>query len=273
MMYSFMKTLKKIFHVFSYNILKTIYFNFRVLPFHEARHLPIKIGYHVDIIGLCKGCVRINKKNKLRRGMIKLGITPLPMISTKGQYTLLRFNKGGRMIFGENVHIHNGVSLIVSEGGMINIGSDSMINQHTKIYANKAVNIGNHCRIGWECQILDSDCHLVYNDNKKTISTPIHPIHIGDNVWIASRSTIMKGVTIPSFSIISGNSLVNRSFADITTSGNIFAGSPATLKATGFYRLLDGKFEFEMKQHFLSSEETVFDTSEIVNFNYTDYLF
>lgn len=264
--------ISKIRRLFSYNVLKTLYVNFRIFPASIAMKLPLQIGWRVDMRNIRRGCIGFSDGIPPQRYMVKIGITPLPMISTKSDYTMLRFGHGGTMTFGNGVLIYNGVSLIVSEGGSIRIGSDCLINQRTKIYSQKEVSIGNHCRLGWECQVMDSDCHLVYNDNKRTIGNPIGVVHIGDNVWLASRVSVMKGVTIPSFSIVAGNSVVLKSFADVETRGNFFVGSPATLKGTGVYRLLNGHFEMQMKAHFIESGDRYKKVSEIDNFNYLDYL-
>lgn len=262
----------KITRLLSYNVLKTLYVNFRIFPLKVAVKLPLQIGWRVEFQHLYKGCVKLDDNVRLNRYMVKIGITSFPMISTKSNYTLIRFAKNGTMSFGNDVLIHNGVSLITSEGGNIRIGSDCVINQRTKIYSQKTVTIGNHCRIGWECQILDSDCHLVFNENKGTIGNPIGEIKIGDNVWIASRSSVMKGVTLPSYSIVSGNSVVLKSFGDVTTKGNLFAGSPAVLKATGIYRLLNTSFEMQMKQRFMQSGVKYINESELNDFCFKNYL-
>lgn len=264
--------ISKIKRLLSYNVLKTLYVNFCIFPLKVAVKLPLQIGWRVEFQHLYKGCIKLDDNVRLNRYMVKIGITSFPMISTKSNYTLIRFAKNGTMSFGNDVLIHNGVSLITSEGGNIRIGSDCVINQRTKIYSQKTVTIGNHCRLGWECQVMDSDCHLVYNDNKKTIGNPIGEVYIGDNVWLASRVSVMKGVTIPSFSIVSGNSVVLKSFADITTKGNFFVGSPAVLKATGVYRLLNNAFEMQMKNHFAASGVRYVKVSELNDFNYLDYL-
>lgn len=262
----------KIKRLLSYNLLKTVYVNFRIFPFKVAIKLPLQVGWRVDFRNIYRGCVKINDGTATKRFMVKVGISPIPMISTKNDYTLIRFAKGGCITVGDDILIHNGVSLITSEGGLIHIGSDCMINQRTKIYSQKGVTIGNHCSIGWECQILDSDCHLVFNENKGTIGNPIGEIKIGDNVWIASRSSVMKGVTLPSYSIVSGNSVVLKSFGDITTKGNLFAGSPAVLKATGIYRLLNASFEMQMKKRFMQSGVKYINESELNDFCFKNYL-
>lgn len=262
----------KIRRMLSYNLLKTVYVNFRIFPFKIAKQLPLQVGWRVDFRNLYRGCVIINDGTVIKRFMVKIGISPFPMISTKNDYTLIRFAKGGHIAVGDDTYIHNGVSLITSEGGFIHIGVDCVINQRTKIYSQKGITIGNHCSIGWECQILDSDCHLVYNENKGTIGNPFGEITIGNNVWIGSRSSVMKGVTIPSYSIVSGNSVVLKSFADINTKGNLFAGSPAVLKATGVYRLLNLSFEKKMKNLFWTTGDKYISESELNGFVFKNYL-
>lgn len=265
--------IRKIKEFSAYNLLKTLYINFRLLPFKYACKLPLQIGWRVDFRNIYRGCISFEKGIKIHRFMIKLGITPFPMISTKSDYTLIRFAENGCMTFGDNVTIHNGVSLITSEGGHIRIGTDTLINQRTKIYSQKKVSIGNHCRVGWECQVMDSDCHLVYNENKKTIGNPISEVIIGDNVWLASRVSVMKGAVIPSFSIVSGNSVVLKSFAEVTTKGNLFVGCPAILKATGFYRLLNNTFEMQMKRLFIRTGIRFIKETELDDFKFEDNLF
>ena len=60
-------------------------------------------------------------------------------------------------------------------------------------------------------------------DTKKITNKDIG-IVIGNHVWIARRSMILKGVTIPDNSIISSYTLVNKRFVEQNT---IIAGIPA----------------------------------------------
>ena len=54
--------------------------------------------------------------------------------------------------------------------------------------------------------------------------------------------------------------------------GNFFVGSPAVLKATGVYRLLNNAFEMQMKNHFAASGVRYVKVSDLNDFNYLDYL-
>jgi acetyltransferase-like isoleucine patch superfamily enzyme len=63
------------------------------------------------------------------------------------------------------------------------------------------------------------------------------PIKIGNQNWIGNRSNIMKGTETPDNCIIAANSMCNTKY-DIP-SYSLIAGSPAKLKKTGIYRVLD----------------------------------
>lgn len=52
---------------------KTIYFNFRCLPFYKAVRLPFYIHYKTRLFGICKDSIRIAQNAALRTFMIKLG--------------------------------------------------------------------------------------------------------------------------------------------------------------------------------------------------------
>ena len=232
------------------NILKTMYVNFICFPSKTAIKLPIFVGYHVQFIGLRRNCIRINSVTRVRTGMIELGITRFPMISTKGMYTLVRIHKNSHIEMGDYVRILSGGSLIATLGGVILIGNDFFMNQNSRIYASNKVSFGNHCSIGWEVQVMDSDIHYTLNQNTKKIKDCRKPVVIGDNCWLANRASVMKGAFLPDYSILAGGSLLNRDYSAVTDKGNFFSGSPAVLKGTGVYRIFNEKMEKKIKDFF-----------------------
>lgn len=111
-------SLLRIWHLFKFvNVVKTIYVNLVCFPFKTAIRLPVFVGYRVQFIGLRRNCIRLNSAKGVRTGMIELGITRYPMISTKGMYTLVRIHKKSHIEMGDNVRIHSGGSLIAALGG------------------------------------------------------------------------------------------------------------------------------------------------------------
>jgi len=232
------------------NVVKTLCFNLVNFPISIAIKLPVFVGYRVQFIGLRRNCISLNSANKVRAGMIELGITRYPMISTKGMYTLIRIHKKSHIEMGDNVRVFSGCSLIAALGGVIHIGDDFLMNQKARIYASKKVSFGNHCRLGWESQVMDSDIHYTLNQNLNRIKDCRKPVIIGNNCWLANRVSVMKGSILPDYSILAGGSLLNRDYSEVTDKGNFFSGTPAVLKGTGVYRIFNEKIEKRIKDFF-----------------------
>ena len=234
---------------------RTLCVNLRLFPLKTALKFPVLCGARCDIAGLRRGCVELTEPPRF--GAVVWGITPTPRFSVRGLWTFIRFSRGGRLTCGPGFILRSGASLIVT--GEMTCGKDVLINQRAMVSCQKRIALGDHVRIGWDAQVLDSDCHIVYNETTRKAAVPYKPVTIGRNVWIASRVNIGKGAFIPDYSIVGRGSFVNKDFSSVTTRGNVFVGSPATLRATGFYRLLDIDLERRVSKEFKHSDATGLD--------------
>lgn len=207
---------------YTISITKTIYLNFKVFPGNIAKKLPIYVGKQVDIKEVYKGSIEIQKGLEIKRGMVRFGICPITMFSNKNLVTLLRISPNAKLIFGENVKIYTGCSVIVTFKGVMSIGSDFLINQKSLIYCANSVSIGDHCRIGWGVQLYDSNFHFIYDSINHRIGNAMGKVVIGHNVWIGNRSTISKGAAIPDYGIIGSNSLVSKKLLNEIPGGGKF---------------------------------------------------
>jgi acetyltransferase-like isoleucine patch superfamily enzyme len=118
-------------------------------------------------------------------------------------------NASGTIIIEDKVAIWSvfeRTKLLVKGTGTLKIGYATRVNgTHIAVAGN--VTIGKFVRIAPYTLILDSDFHDVHNhtgEGKKG------NIVIGDNVWIASRATILKGVTIGEGAVIAAGSVVTK---------------------------------------------------------------
>jgi acetyltransferase-like isoleucine patch superfamily enzyme len=117
-------------------------------------------------------------------------------------------------------------SFTLSPGTVVSLGEDAeltagdvFVNSDSKIICQKQIAIGHNVTIGWDVLLCDSDFHYLIRDDF-AISKPIE---IGNDVWIASRAAILKGVKIDDGAVVAAGSVVTRS----VPSHCLVAGVPA----------------------------------------------
>jgi maltose O-acetyltransferase len=89
------------------------------------------------------------------------------------------------------------------------IGDGVYINNNAVIIADRTfIRIGNNTLIGPEFSVYDSDFHSLNPEQRNTDSYECRPVDIGENVFIGSRVTVLKGVTIGNNSIVAAGSVV-----------------------------------------------------------------
>lgn len=102
----------------------------------------------------------------------------------------------------------------ISYGSTIEILHDAMldsqfftINSNSTLIAAKKIRLGHDVMIGRGVVIYDSDHHTIRNTQGE-VTNPDAPVSIGDHVWLATNTTVLKGSTIGSGSIVAANSAV-----------------------------------------------------------------
>lgn len=115
---------------------------------------------------------------------------------------------------------------LLAPGAILEVGRDTGISGAT-ICAAKAVRIGERCLLGADVLICDTDFHDLEPSGRRygapawdRISAPVE---IGDDVFIGTRTIVLKGVTIGSGATIGAGSVVSRSIPG----GCVAVGVPA----------------------------------------------
>lgn len=124
--------------------------------------------------------------------------------SLVGKVTLINNN----IKLGHNVTIYPDV--MFWGDGCIEIGDNVNIGNGTVIYASKngGVTIGKDTNIAAQCYIIDMD-HGIMKENKICNQcNSVAPVFIGNDVWIASNVTILKGSIIKNGAVIGAKGLV-----------------------------------------------------------------
>lgn len=147
----------------------------------------------------CNQCGKIvftmGKPKIINKGSIKVG-TLVRFVSNISP-VLIDVAKKAELVIGDNCRI-NGVNISVQS----------------------KVIIGNNCRIAPHTIIMDSDHHDVSN---RLILGKSKPIIMEDDVWVATRAMILKGVKLGKGSVVASGAVVTKDVPAYT----IVAGVPA----------------------------------------------
>lgn len=194
-------------YLFLRAIPKTLYINFKYLPFKKAIKLPIFISHRVWLMD-AKGKVTINDEN-IKPAMIKIGFGEVGIFDQMKERSIWKVN--GEVQFSGKASLGHGTKISVGEAAKLTIGKDVIITAESSIICNKEINICDEAMISWETQIMDSDLHKIIDSNGKIINCD-EKIQIGKGTWIGCRCLILKGVNIEAGSIIAAGTKLSKSF-------------------------------------------------------------
>lgn len=148
------------------------------------------------------------------------------MVSVNGKP---KFKNQGTVILGDQVRIWSTIDqakIFVGKGATLIIGDNTRVNG-AHISASTTVSIGKNVHFAPYCLIIDDDFHDPVNhseDGKKA------PIYIEDDVWIASKAIVLRGVTIGKGSVVAAGAVVTKDVPPYTVVAGVPAKPIQTLK-------------------------------------------
>ncbi len=248
--------LKYFLFLLSANWVKTVLFNFRMLPFCDAIHFPVIFFGRCDI--LC------GKNASLRIDMSKHGKKKALYVGNNLSRTIGMFNHrpaityfcldGELHLTGENIFIANGCMIYVKRQAKLTIGEDVLIQNNTKLHCANSISIKKGTGISWESQIFDTNMHYMIDESGE-IRNNKGFVDIGDYCWIGNRCTIQKGTILPNGTIVASNSIVNKDFSKEGSS--VLAGVPAKVIKKDLKRIFDNKLQSQLDNYFFSHPEAL----------------
>lgn len=141
----------------------------------------------------------------------------------------MRLQENSQLILCPNTIVYRGAYISIWSDQKIYIGKNTAIGASSFINSRCGMHIGNNVLIGHETILMDYDGHPVFHKDKPvlddTYGGDAKPIRIEDDVWIAFRAIILKGVTIGRGSIVAANSCVTSDVPPNT----LVAGNPARI--------------------------------------------
>lgn len=96
--------------------------------------------------------------------------------------------------------------------GKMNIGKNLQVNSYSRIVAHDEITIGDNVSIGRFVTILDHDHHYEIKENGDLCLDGYEtaPIHIGSNIWLGDKCTVLKGVTIGDNVVAAAHTLIHK---------------------------------------------------------------
>jgi len=228
------------------NLLMTLKINFRMLPWEQARKLPIYVYGKMKFRNF-NGRLVIDT-DEVHSGMIKIGKCDY-YVATAVQQSI--WNITGTLIFRGPARFMQGSYILVAGNATLEFGArDVLFGTNLRIFCFDHIVLGDHVRVAWDVQIMDTSFHYIELKNKGNQIKPLtKPVIVNEFTWIGNRSTISKGAVLPPHAIVSSNSMVNRDFSD-QTPDTLFVGVPAEPKVTGCHRVFDETRERELDAQF-----------------------
>jgi len=115
--------------------------------------------------------------------------------------------------------------LSAGPGATLRLGAGTFVNTGASISARASVDIGRRCQIANHVAIMDSDFHGIIERDRPE---PPAPIVIEDDVWVAVRATVLKGVRIGRGAVVAAGAVVVSDVPPWT----LVAGVPARVVRT-----------------------------------------
>lgn len=218
----------------------SIYFNYKHLPYHQAKQLPIIFYKHAYATISNNGKIIISDDMIINKRKVLIGTHSLDF-EYQCEKTHLNVYEGTLYINGK-LEFRRGC--IIDIRGNMFCDDDVLFGPRCRIRVHNKLSLGNHIRIAHETQIFDSNFHFSEKIDAPGYYPISKPINIGSYCWIGNRTTISPGVILPDYTIVTSNSLVNKNFSSLTKYSTI-GGVPAKFIRDGYARVWDTNRELE----------------------------
>jgi maltose O-acetyltransferase len=110
------------------------------------------------------------------------------------------------------------IDIYVAPGATMVLGRGVRLHSGDTLSALLRVEIGDRVQVGPQVTIHDNSFHDLYDRTKLPES---RPVVIEDDVWLASKSTVLPGVRIGRGAVVAAHALVTRDVEPFTVVGGV----------------------------------------------------
>lgn len=130
-----------------------------------------------------------------------------------------------QITIGKNcIFARGGVFWMEHNNGRLFIGQNTTMEEvHIAVTEdNSSVQIGEDCMFAYDIDIRTGDSHSILDKDSKERINKAKNIVIGDHVWLAAHSRILKGVKIPDGCVVGSDTIITKSieYANVVAVGN-----------------------------------------------------
>ena len=167
-------------------------------------------------------------------GMIQFGRQLVSIYPNSG---ITYENHGGTIIFKGKCCIGNNSAISIGKSSTVTFGDDFVATASFKLVSYTGIKFGTKTSFGWDCLIMDTGFHPLYDIEKKTFKKISGKIVIGDYNWFGNQCTIMHSVETPERCIFGLRSVITRGAK--LESYAVHGGSPIKVLTRGVMRDYD----------------------------------
>lgn len=218
----------------------TIYFNYKYLPRHQAKHLPIIFYKHAYATISNGGKIILTDEMVMNKKKVKIGY-PTFDFEYQCEKTHLSINSGTLYANG-SLNFRRGC--IVEIRGVASFGDKVRFAPRCRLRIHNAISCGSDVAFSHETQVFDTNFHYMEPEDCPGFYPISKKITIGSCCWISNRCTVMPGAVLPDKVIVASNSLVNKDFSSLL-SNSLIGGVPAKLIKERYARVWDTNREQE----------------------------
>jgi len=237
------KIYRKIKSFFKVNWVKTIYINFKMLPFEQARHLPIIIFGKCSIQSLSG---KIIFSSRIQFGMLGLGQRYEVFSKESGKAEL---NIQGDLIIQNKAQFGYDYKIFVAKNATLTLGNMASMASQAKIICTQNITLGKFCRLGSECQIIDTNFHNLKNVKTNEVFNKNNDILLGSFNFISNRVSVLGKAVTSDYCTVASNTLLNKDYSSFGEN-IILGGIPAKLVKENIVR--DWETEKENLENYLT---------------------
>lgn len=138
-----------------------------------------------------------------------------------GRGCRLRLDPGATLHLGERCEVDDGTTLAVYGQGRLELGGRSFVGHHATIAARELVVVGAGTFLAEMVSVRDHDHEPGRPPSSGEVL--VSPVHIGDDVWLAAKVTVLRGAEIGDRAVVGAHAVVRGT----VPAGAVAVGVPA----------------------------------------------